>query len=397
MRSARATVKGRATGGGRDVLLSYRQFRLLTSGRSARCQPPALPRSRRDQHLGPPSSPPLWPHPGGPVQLERGRRPEWSRLDPQYGHAGGCGEDGAPPVLLLPAPAALCAEPSLGTPPRSPAGGHGARRRLGWPPRCARGHASGLSGPAAQHWPPPAMLLRRVVAFDGLAFLKADQQALDFRFIECDPPAASHIPQREVDTAVGEGIFSWALRHGNGSVLLHVLATRSGVIGRFVGLLPDRNACIPDASKKLVTVGRSAPVALDRHESDRHMRSSSPTEVKSSSRSPADLSPPSPPGASRWPTPAWGFPQRNCRISFSTSRRPTGRRSGSAAARHPHAAQSRCTGELARTGTEVLTLLELGRYDLILMDCMMPELDGYKITCEIRRRRAAAPGSRSWR
>jgi two-component system sensor histidine kinase/response regulator len=106
--------------------------------------------------------------------------------------------------------------------------------------------------------------LRRVLPFESLAFLKADPQALDFPIIECDPAEASYILQREVETAVDEGIFGWALqrfhpvvvpaRSAKGSLLLHVLATRSGVIGMFVGLLPDRNAFVPDATQKLVSI-----------------------------------------------------------------------------------------------------------------------------------------------
>jgi PAS domain S-box-containing protein len=45
-----------------------------------------------------------------------------------------------------------------------------------------------------------------------------------------------------------------------------------------------------------------------------------------------------------------------------------------------------CRAVAAATGMEVLTALELVPYDIIFMDCQLPELDGFKTTQEIRKR-----------
>ncbi|HUL51407.1 MAG TPA: PAS domain S-box protein [Candidatus Nitrosotalea sp.] len=48
--------------------------------------------------------------------------------------------------------------------------------------------------------------------------------------------------------------------------------------------------------------------------------------------------------------------------------------------------------EAVANGKEVLKAVELVQYDIILMDCQLPELDGYKATMEIRRREGAGNG-----
>jgi CheY-like chemotaxis protein len=50
--------------------------------------------------------------------------------------------------------------------------------------------------------------------------------------------------------------------------------------------------------------------------------------------------------------------------------------------------------DIARNGIETLNALEHRRYDIILMDCQLPDLDGYEVTKEIRRRERG--GHRTW-
>jgi two-component system sensor histidine kinase/response regulator len=45
-----------------------------------------------------------------------------------------------------------------------------------------------------------------------------------------------------------------------------------------------------------------------------------------------------------------------------------------------------CSIDVANNGREALLAVEQNFYDLVLMDCMMPEMDGYAATVEIRRR-----------
>lgn len=48
-----------------------------------------------------------------------------------------------------------------------------------------------------------------------------------------------------------------------------------------------------------------------------------------------------------------------------------------------------CAADVANNGEEALSMLSLKKYDLVLMDCQMPVLDGYEATLRLRRQEAA--------
>jgi len=50
-----------------------------------------------------------------------------------------------------------------------------------------------------------------------------------------------------------------------------------------------------------------------------------------------------------------------------------------------------CIVEFAENGAEAVAKARLNAYDLIFMDCLMPEMDGWSATLEIRRRDSRTP------
>jgi len=108
-----------------------------------------------------------------------------------------------------------------------------------------------------------ANALRRVIDFRALGFWIVDKDTHEFEPAYMDPDEDLDSLVRELEFQVDEGTFAWAVRHNSpvvvpaedgGRVLLHVLATQSSVVGMFLGIPQRRNAFLPQASQKLISI-----------------------------------------------------------------------------------------------------------------------------------------------
>jgi signal transduction histidine kinase/CheY-like chemotaxis protein len=108
-------------------------------------------------------------------------------------------------------------------------------------------------------------VLRRLIDFDQSAFMLIEPDGLAMTLVDADPPTALAALQAEVDAQIGKGIFAWALQRNapvqvlsltvpGASVLLRPLATRSRMVGMFLGIARPSLAEVPETSHKLLSL-----------------------------------------------------------------------------------------------------------------------------------------------
>ncbi len=108
-------------------------------------------------------------------------------------------------------------------------------------------------------------VLRRLADFQESAFLLMESDGLGFRLVDAEPASAAARLNEEVDAQVADGVFAWAIQrnapvqvpshmHPGAQVVLHALATRSRVVGMFLGIAPVGLDQAPDAYQKLLSI-----------------------------------------------------------------------------------------------------------------------------------------------
>ncbi len=106
--------------------------------------------------------------------------------------------------------------------------------------------------------------LGRLLTFRGTAFLMDTAEDGNLLIVDCDPVDERDRIQAEIDSQINDGTFAWALNQNRAlvvparsygtSLVLHGLATRSRVVGMFVGILPDEEQVITDVSLNLLSI-----------------------------------------------------------------------------------------------------------------------------------------------
>jgi signal transduction histidine kinase len=108
------------------------------------------------------------------------------------------------------------------------------------------------------------LAISRICPIESGAFFLVSHEQVDFPLVWSDPPARAEALMAELEAHVATGVFAWAIHNNRpvlvpgatfgGAALLHVLATRSGPVGMFLGTLADRAPFIPEGCQKLLSI-----------------------------------------------------------------------------------------------------------------------------------------------
>ena len=109
-----------------------------------------------------------------------------------------------------------------------------------------------------------AVRIQSLIPFEGVSFLLVDETTHDFLPVFSRPEECSPFLQREVDSLIERGIFSWIIRerrpvmlaseHSSKKLILHVMATSSRIRGMFVGCLDEQADNVSDIFRSLLSI-----------------------------------------------------------------------------------------------------------------------------------------------
>ena len=109
-----------------------------------------------------------------------------------------------------------------------------------------------------------AARIQSLIPFEGVSFLLVDETTHDFLPVFSRPEDCSSFLQREVDSLIERGIFSWILRErrpvmlasefSSKKLILHVMATSSRIRGMFVGCLGEQVDNVSDIFRSLLSI-----------------------------------------------------------------------------------------------------------------------------------------------
>ncbi len=109
-----------------------------------------------------------------------------------------------------------------------------------------------------------AATLRSIVDLEAVGFWIAETDTFDFSPIDIEPSERSEQMIQELESHIDSGTFAWAVRQNRpvivparvlkGRVMLHVLATRSRVVGMFLGVVEKNRSYVLEASQKFISI-----------------------------------------------------------------------------------------------------------------------------------------------